>query len=112
MYTDDGTLFLQDVTQVSAVIKHIQNVAKFISPRLNVSKTVIFDPHSCLDSSLHGMLVTSKPVKYLGAFVGTGDLSCLNFDLTLQKAHRIASHWNKWNLFVCARSWFARPSSS
>ncbi len=46
MYADDGTLFLKDKTQLSAVILHIQLVGRFTGLSLNVSKTVIFDPKS------------------------------------------------------------------
>ncbi len=42
-------------------------------------------------------------VKYLGIYVGSGDLSYLNFDLTLRKAQKIVSRWNKRNLTLPAR---------
>ncbi len=45
----------------------------------------------------------NTPVKYLGTFVGSGDLSHLNFDLTLRKAQKIVSRWNKRNLTLPAR---------
>ena len=45
----------------------------------------------------------NTPVKYLGTFVGSGNLSKLNFELTLRKACRITSHWSKRNLTLPAR---------
>ena len=50
-----------------------------------------------------GMQMQNTPVKYLGTFVGSGDLSHLNFDLTLRKAWKIVSRWNKRNLSLPAR---------
>ncbi len=89
---------MKDTTQISAIISHIWLVGKYTGLSLNVNKTVIFDLKSQIDTYLHGMLVTLKLVKYLGAFIGKDNLSHLNFDVTLQKARKIATRWNKRQL--------------
>ncbi len=45
----------------------------------------------------------SVPVKYLGTFLGLGDLSKMNFERPLQKAKSVMSHWQKQSLTLDAR---------
>ena len=44
----------------------------------------------------------STLVKYLGAYLGLGDLTKLNFDSLLKKARAIAARWNKYFLTLDA----------
>ncbi len=50
-----------------------------------------------------GVVVHCAPVKYLGAFLGLGDLSKLNFEQLLHKAKSIMSRWTGRNLSLDAR---------
>ncbi len=50
-----------------------------------------------------GVVVDSKPVKYLGAFLGLGDLSGLNFEKPLKNAWNNLQSWNKRHLTLPAR---------
>ena len=84
MYTDNGTLFVPDVQQLTGVVSYIQGLTKFTGLSLNLDKTVIFNPSIPQSICYKGMKNTL--VKYLGTFVGSGDLSHLNFDLTLRQA--------------------------
>ncbi len=86
MYADDGTLFVPDVQQLAGVISHLQGLTKFTELSLNLDKTVIFNPSITQSICYKGMQMQNTLVKYLGTFVGSGDLSHLNFELTLRKA--------------------------
>ena len=55
----------------------------FTGLQLNVEKTIAFDPAAAGKLEVAGMTVRAAPVKYLGAFLGFGDLSKLNFELPL-----------------------------
>ena len=50
-----------------------------------------------------GVVVNSKPMKYLGAFLGLGDLSGPNFDKPLKNAWNNLQSWNKRHLTLPAR---------
>ncbi len=86
MYADDGTLFVPNVQQLTGVVSHIQGLTKFTGLSLNLDKTVIFDPSIPQSICYKGMQMQNALVKYFGTFVISGDLSHLNFDLTLRKA--------------------------
>ena len=43
-----------------------------------------------------GVAVRSVPVKYLGAYLGLGDLWKLNFEQPLQKMHSVIAHWRRY----------------
>ncbi len=91
MYADDGTLFILDISQLAGIISHIQGLSRLTGLSLNLDKNIIFNPASRKCKRFHGMLMQSSPVKYLGTFVGTGDLAKENFELTLRKARKIAA---------------------
>ena len=42
-------------------------------------------------------------MKYLGAFLGTGDMTSLNFEKVLAKARSIVARWRKCSLTLPAR---------
>ena len=85
IYADDDTLFVPNVQQLTGVVLHIQSLTKFTGLSLNLDKTVIFNPSIPQSICYKGMQMQNTPMKYLGTFVGSGDLSHLNFDLTLKK---------------------------
>ena len=68
---------------------------------MNVAKTIAyaFGDKSIVD----GVVVDSKPVRYLGAFLGLGDLSGLNFEKPLKNAQNNLQSWNKRHLALPAR---------
>ncbi len=103
LYADDGTLFIPDLSKLSEVISHIQGLTKFTGLSLNLDKTIIFNPKTHGSKLFRGMRMQGTPVKYLGTFVGSGNLARDNFELTLRKARLIAAHWNKRNLTLPAR---------
>ena len=86
MYADDGTLFVENLTQLPGIIRHIQMVRKYTGLNFNLDKTVAFSHHQKIPISITGVLAHSAPVKYLGVIVGAGDLTMQNFTHVLEKA--------------------------
>ncbi len=86
LYADDTVIFLHGEKQLRDVIQHIQLVGTFTGLNLNLTKTIAFMPKAetsryCLDVE-----ITSKPIKYLGAQLGLGDLTLSNFEKPLKNA--------------------------
>ena len=50
-----------------------------------------------------GVQVGNEPVKYLGVFLGMGDLTALNFEACLLKAYKVAQRWSKHPLTLLAK---------
>ncbi len=103
LYVDDTAIFLSDILQLTAVLAHIRWVGMFTGLQLNVEKTIAFDPAAASKLEVAGVTVRAAPVKYLGAFLGFGDLSKLNFEIPLWKMRMVMSHWRKHHLTLDAR---------
>ncbi len=102
LYTDDTAIFLSDITQLAVILKHIEYIGTFTGLYLNMNKTIAFDPNASNKIKQAGIEVGFIPVKYLGAYLGLGDLTKLNFDLPLKKARAIVARWNKYSLTLDA----------
>ncbi len=103
LYADDMAIFLPDIDQLAKVLKHIQWVGTFTGLELNLVKTIAFNLQ-VKGTVLHGgIIVCCAQVKYLGAFLGLGDLSKLNFEQPLHKAKSIISRWTSRNLSLDVR---------
>ena len=63
-----------------------------------MSETIAFDPEIKENLKINGITVRSSPVKYLGTFLGIGDLSKQNFEQPLRKAKEVLGHWSKRSL--------------
>ena len=98
LYADDTAIFLSDITQLAVILKYIEYIGTFTSLCLNMDKTIAFDLNASNKIKQVGVEVGSTPVKYLGAYLGLGDLKKLNFDSLLKKAKAIAARWNKHSL--------------
>ncbi len=59
---------------------------------LNLDKTLALGPN-VMAAKVAGVCVNNKPVKYLGAFLGVGDLSDMNFENALAKVQDVAARW-------------------
>ena len=70
---------------------------------LNLDKTIAFDPSIGKKMSLAGVTVRLSPIKYLGTFLGLGDISKLNFEGPLCKARAVIAKWNKCSLSLDTR---------
>ena len=87
LYADDTAIFLLDLSQLHQMINHIQWVGTFTGLNLNLNKTIAFYPKNKLNMTYHhGVCASGTLVKYLGAYLGSGDLSHMNFEATLKKA--------------------------
>ncbi len=86
MYADDIALFLPNLSQLADVLKHIEFVGCFTSLCLNLDKTITFDSTAAHKLCVAGVCVWNIPIKYLGAYLGLGNLCRLNFEQPLQKA--------------------------
>ncbi len=102
MYTDNTTIFLEKESDLALTIDTILLVGNYTGLCLNLSKTIAFTPQGC-NHKASGVKIDSRPVKYLGAFLGLGDLSEKNFDASLQKAQNNLQSWNKRQLTLTAR---------
>ncbi len=98
LYADDIALFLSDLSQLGAVIKHIDWVRQFTGLHLNLSKTIAFDPEIIGPLNKNGIVMQNSPVKYLGTYLSLGNLSKLNFEQPLRKAKKVLNHWSKRTL--------------
>ncbi len=85
-YADDIALLVLNVQELLKVLDHIQYVGKFTGLSLNLDKTIAFNHKSCSRHVIHGIQMDKTPVKYLGAYLGVGDLSHLNFEKPLYLA--------------------------
>ncbi len=101
LYVDDTVIFVQNVEQIPLLLETIHHIGEFTGLTLNVAKTIAyaFGDKSIVD----GVVVDSKPVKYLGAFLGLGDLSAKNFEKPLKNARNNLQSWNKRHLIIPAR---------
>ncbi len=103
LYADDIALFLPDLDQLVVVLAHIQWVGRFTGLELNLSKTIAFNPNAVGLMVQNSVSIRCAPVKYLGAFLGLGDLSKINFENPLHKAWVVFSKWSGHCLTLDAR---------
>ena len=103
LYADDTAIFLHDISQLACVLKHIQWVGTFTGLELNLQKTVAFISAAMTEKIVAAVSVRSVLVKYLGAFLGQGDLSKLNFKAPLKKACAVISKWKNRYMTLDAR---------
>ncbi len=86
LYADDIALFIENVSQLPAVIEHIHYVGCFTGLSLNLEKMIAFQSKQDKSTLVGGVSIRNKPVKYLGVYLGLGDLSNLNFEKPLRSA--------------------------
>ena len=70
---------------------------------MNISKTIAFSCAATDEYYIDGIHVACKPIKYLGAFLGYGDLTKLNFEIPLKKVQNKIQCWNKQHLTLPAQ---------
>ncbi len=102
LYADDIALLAESSSQLALLTQTIQTVGAYTGLHLNISKTIAF---SCVATDkyyIEGIQVACKPVKYLGAFLGYGDLTKLNFEIPLKKVQNKIQYWNKHHLTLPA----------
>ena len=91
-----------DANQLSSIIQAIHYVGTFTGLNLNLGKTIVYSPSQTEPLLVTGVQINSKPVRYLGAYLGSGDLSRLNFEVPLRKLRLKMNKWNKRNLSLFA----------
>ncbi len=102
-YADDIALLVENCNSLPKIIEYIQWVGKFTSLKLNLDKMIAFTPHLQGRYIVHGIQMSNEPVKYLGVFLGVGDLTTMNFEKPLHQAHAKIRSWNACNLTLQAR---------
>ncbi len=86
------------------IIQHIQYVSRFTGLMHNLDKTLALGPNVTV-TKVAGVCVDNKPVKYLGAFLGVGDLSDMNFENALAKVCGVVAKMAKKKFdFTCLNS--------
>ena len=95
LYADDTAIFLSNLAQLQPVLDHIVFVGSFTGLGLNLEKIIAFDLSTAHKLQFSGICVCNAPVKYLSAFLGLGDLSCLNFEQPLKNARAVIGRWSK-----------------
>ncbi len=103
LYADDTAIFIPDTDQLQSILDAITHVDEFTGLALNLEKMIAFSPLQERCQIIAGIQVDSVLVKYLGAFLGLGDLSALNFEMPLRKARIKLQKWNKRKLSLFAR---------
>ena len=101
-YADDTALLLLDIHALPQVIDHIQYVGWFTGLTLNLDKTIAFSQKFHSIYYVHSIQISNVPVKYLGTFLGIGDLSTLNCEKPLQVARQKIQVWNSHTLTLKA----------
>ncbi len=91
LYADDTAISLSDITQLAAILKHIEYIGTFTGLCLNMDKTIAFDPNASNKIKQASVVVGSTPVKYLGAYLGLGRLGKVEFWITLEKGQSYSS---------------------
>ncbi len=66
-------------------------MGRFTGLLLNLEKTIAFDPRAERKLFEAGVAVRNQLVKYLGAFLGLGDLLKQNFEKSLRVAKSVIS---------------------
>ncbi len=84
LYADDIALVLEDISQIPLAIAVFQFCGHFTGLELNLSKMEAFSATLVQDVTVAGIKVSSKPVKYLGTWLGT-DTEEKNFFSVLSK---------------------------
>ncbi len=102
LYADDTAIFLCDLSQLVKVIQHIHWVGTFTGLHLNIDKTIAFNCEIVGERIIARVSTRNTPVKYLGVFLGLGDLTKLNFEQPLRKACGIMNKWNNHHLTLDA----------
>ena len=103
LYADDTAIFILDVDQLGIILDWIHSVGLFTRLTLNLDKTIAFCHSQKMRTLVHGIQINSAPVKYLGSFLGIGDLSTINFEIPLCMARIKLNHWSKRKLSLFAR---------
>ena len=103
LYADDMAIFIMDVNQLSSIIQAIHYMGTFTGLHLNLGKTIVYLPFQMKLATISGVQIDSRPVRYLGAYLGSGDLSHINFEVPLRKLRLKINKWNKRNLSFFAR---------
>ncbi len=83
LYADDTAIISESTEQLPGLIQAICHMGSFTGLELNLSKTIAFSCQEIDECVITGVQVASKPVKYLGAYLGYGDLTQLNFEKPL-----------------------------
>ncbi len=96
-------LFISGKDQLPLVLDHIKFVGQYTGLELNVDKTLAFYHKQDMETQVAGVRIRSVPVKYLGVYLGKGDLSKLNFEKPLKAACLKIQAWNKRHLSLPAR---------
>ncbi len=93
MLADDVALLIKHA-DLNWVLEALGYCGRFTGLKLNVSKTVAFDPHNLLSDTETAVQVVSQQVKYLGAFLGTDPMvESLNFDMIQKKMRTKIDRW-------------------
>ncbi len=95
--------FFADLTQLPLVLEYIKFVGCFTGLQLNIDKTIAFFHRQEKDSVVAGVRIWDVPVKYLGVYLGKGDLSHLNFEKPLHAAKAKIWAWSRRQLTLPVR---------
>ncbi len=87
LYADENIVnIVANIQQLPELVAHIQWVGQFMGLNLNLDKTIAFYYKQIGTLTVAGVMVRNAPVKYLGAYLGQGDLSQMNFGKPLKAA--------------------------
>ena len=89
--------------QLEEILIQIHWVGGFTGLTLNLDKTLAFSPFQTKHITKYSIQIDSVLIKYLGYYLGLGDLSNVNFEIPLHKARIKLNHWNKRKLSLFAR---------
>ena len=101
-YADDSTLFLRDKLQVKEALILIKEFGIHTGLELNIKKTVgiYLGVNKLKDDYIHGIKLTSLPVKCLGIYVGYDKPKCfeLNWERNITNLEKVLERWKSRNL--------------
>ncbi len=71
---------------------------------LNLQKTVMYSHTLQENTQLHGVSITSEPVRYLGAYLGDSSAAeNKNFEHIVMKFKQVTKRWQECKLTIPAR---------
>ena len=103
MYADDANIVISDINSIEFILSIINDFSCVAGPKLNTSKTecIMLGPLKLLNiNNIHGINVTSEPIKCLGLYLGTNSTLCeqLNWNKKIDLFENTLLNWKRRKL--------------
>ncbi len=116
-YADDGTLFLNDVSEMKKAIRLINEFGKYAGPKLNLEKceglwigNLKSKQLKCKELEIKW---STSPIRYLGIYIGHDKEKChqLNWKNKITKMKKLLEKWKTLNMSIFAKVNFIKSEA-